>query len=1515
MAKKSSGIDQLFVKAEQLAYDFSLFPESRGFTIDSHIEGLVSESRVDEAIASYARMDVDAYIRETVGPSEDKSRPGVKAILKKLGGTVIAEEDMGPLLMREMEIEYKGDSRRVLILAQERKVSNGVWMPWHHIKAVEIIRKYAQYSIPIVTLMDTPGADAGEEANKNNQAHSISRLIAEMAAIHLPTIGIIFGNGYSGGAIPLATTNLLLSLRDGVFNTIQPQGLASIARKYDLSWQECARYVGVSAFELYRQGCIDGIIDYVPGERENQENLIKAILTGLRSIEQRAVDFVKNNEYIFEHYHRSIRRYVNPSTPLKILQKHKRFSLAANPTGQLNVFGVACRYTRYLSLRKRLHSTTLSSYGRLSVTEIPKGDLRERVTRDMEVAFSNWYDSPMEIKYDETLQKSWKAYRDRKEHLHEQRGRIARFLFGDPRQSFYTAQENLLLTYGFHLYNRWKSAAQNNFMLLLGKLSGEQRRLPTGGETVLDVIMNEELRMGFTLECENLIVFDLVYDNIIHNLISIAKEAKEMNIIRKDSVGRLLESSLASATKKMQAMLPNDVQPENLLREQFSQWMKIFMRHPQQTAILKSVGEWKKIVYPRVSEPLFAIVTFLFEKLLPAYYDHVEAGEKFDGRINLRNIGIKDFWNRLNIAYQDLLIHDILVKEKKRKRISAKEILDFYFSDFEELYGELMTADPHSFPGFRISIEDALAKKVVPCGVITGVGHLKIRSIKRRVGVMVSNLDFQAGAFDMASAEKMCKLMVECALRKLPLICFVSSGGMQTKEGAGALFSMSVVNDRITRFVRDNDLPVICFGFGDCTGGAQASFVTHPLVHTYYFSGCNMPFAGQIVVPAYLSTTATLSNYLSLLEGSMDGLVQHPFSPDLDAQLREVDAAIPLPKDKVEDVLQKILKGEADTVLEEEDEDEHADKHVRPVKSVLLHARGCTADKLIRVAKRKGIRVVLVQSDPDMDSYPAEQLGENDSLVCIGGNTPDESYLNAGSVLHIAEREGVDSLHPGIGFLSENAGFASLCHNHGINFIGPPIRSMELMGNKSNAIHTAMRCNVPVVPGSHGILTSVQAAEATAGNIGYPVLIKAVHGGGGKGILVVETPDKFRESFFQISAEAKSAFGNGDVYLEKYVTSLRHIEAQILRDYYGNCKVLGIRDCSVQRNNQKVIEESGSTLLPANLEESICRYAGMLADEIGYTGAGTVEFIYDLKENSIYFMEMNTRLQVEHPVTEAVTGVDIVGLQFDIASGSSINDLEIRSGSYAMELRINAEKAILNSSGELQLLPHPGRIEKFHFPEEPGIQLIQAVSEGKEVTPFYDSMIVQLICHGESREGVINRLLAYLEKIIIRGVSTNIALLKRILSDEVFRGGHYDTTYLPLFMKRLDVHDLVQSMEHLAGGEAKSLDRSTVQIEGSKELKVLAPSAGVFYLTPSPSEPLFVEEGKIISTSDTLCLMEAMKIFSPLNLNKFNREDAQLYDSSLRYRVVRINPTSGQAVNTGDLLFIIEPIEGEPAKL
>ena len=1601
MVKQLIEGDRLFFIAESLAKDFSLFPQVA--QEDRPVPGLLSQRDINRRQDELRELNIDAYIEAVVAPAEDQGRIAAPVIIRQLG-RVIEEQSAGPYYQASVLMNFgAGVEREIGFIAQDRTVELGSWMPEHHLRAADFIDRCSSRAMPIVSFMDTPGADPREEANANNQAHSISRLIAEMSNVDVPNVGLVYGIGYSGGAIPLAASNVILSLRDGVFSTIQPAGLANIARRLNLSWQECAKYVGVSPYELYAQGNIDAIVDFSPADGlEQLENLRLALIHSIMNVESRTKEFVAENPYIMDHYRQSLMRYLKPSEQLQAMQSSASLALTRNPTEYLNVFGVAFRYLRYLQVRKRIKATSTQQYGRLAEQEVPSGELHTRADRERRQTFLYWLQDPDRVVYDESLSKAWRNYQDKRQAMNDERGRIAQMIFGEPKQNYENARANLLTSVGVFLYNRWKKEARGNLEalqqylqddvstrqilqvsdiadatgllnaiisdaelrdLLYEQFSHEGRKLLDAGLvegtvsgfvakqlvaelnmliasgalaesagdasmaanrrflserlpvhippqvvgvkpvvlaelSVLDILLNEELRADFILECQNLLLFDSVYDAVIGSLDSIAAEAQANQALSQASLSRLLDQTLGQGADA------------GVTRQRLFDWHQRVMKMPKGAEFFRAVEEWKKLSFAHLADALFVVVTHVFSVLTHSLITSERDGKTYQGKIAPRNIGRrKDFWNRLDMAYNDLQMQDVLRLVRSDRRFTYNDIIEQFFDRWEPCFDDLLSSDPCSFPGFRVSIESALNKGLPPCGVVTGFADVKSLP-QTRVGVVLSNVQFQAGAFDMASAEKVIRLLLECAEQHLPVVCFISSGGMQTKEGAGALFSMAAVNDRITRFVRDHDLPIIVFGYGDCTGGAQASFVTHPLVQTYYWSGTSMPFAGQIVVPSNLPLRSILSNYLSANEGAMQGLVKHPFYANIDESLRGVDAAIPVADESVEEVMTRILQGrlvnQRPVVVAHRPVYTDRDL-VRPVRKVLIHARGCTAAKLIRIAQQQDIQVILVQSDPDMESAAVDQLTDNDTLVCIGGNTPDESYLNAQSVLNVAENQGADSLHPGIGFLSENSGFAELVRSHGINFIGPPVASMETMGNKSNAINTALRLNVPVVPGSHGIMTDADRAAEVAAEIGYPVLIKAVHGGGGKGIQVVESPNEFQQLFHRVGIEARNAFGNGDVYLEKYVTSLRHIEAQLLRDTHGHTHVLGIRDCSVQRDKQKVIEESASTTLPEHLLQEVLRSTADIANEVGYVGAGTVEFIYDLAADAVYFMEMNTRLQVEHPVTEWVSGVDIVAQQFRIAAGESIADLAVQNNGYAMEARINAERISKQGDGSLAFRPHPGKIEECHFPEEEGVEIIAAVGPGKFISPYYDSMVAQIIVHAESRDAAAAKLADYLGRVKLTGICTNIPLLRKILTDEVFLAGVYDTNYLPELLQRTDIDGLIEAIELGSGAADSGIDLDSLRIEASDELKVLAPATAIFYSTPSPSEPEYVSVGDEIALDHTLCQLEAMKIFSPLCLADFNA-DGDLYDPSKRYQVTRINMSNGQQVNVGDLLFVVKPV-------
>ena len=1507
-----------FVEAERIASDFPLSSARLpGILSESGIEGILSREEIRKCIRRLKRLDVDGYIRETVSPSENPKRKSAMDVIRQLGGIVIQEVNEGPLYLAEMDFIRNGKRRRVVMLAQNRKHKNGVWMPQHHTRATQLMRFYSAHGIPVVTFIDTPGADAGEEANRANQAHTISHLITEMSSMPLPTVGIVFGNGYSGGAIPLATTNILFSVRDGVFNTIHPQGLSDIAYNYNLSWQECAKYIGVSAYELCQAGYLDGIIDYSPLTSDSVKPLSDAIFSAIDCIEENVVNILRERKYhfLFDHYKENIFHYLYP-TDLMIEENR---TIDKTPTGRLNVFGVVYRFHRYLKMRRRLTSQSVLRYSRMDTPDPPHGDLQHRLEKDRLTRFERWRESSLEIRYDDELNRRYKRFLDTEKARGQDRYRITSFFIGSPQENFEKAAQELALELGLHLYNFWKVEARQNLILLLGGLEHAPDSLPLPPEemSVFKTLSLPPVKERFEAVVRNLTLFDLLYDKLVENLPLIAGELRETNQITQSTMTDLLDKAFHEASGSAPSL--HEAGISNQQQSEFFLWLEALISRRDFENLMRQVSEWKRMAFPRLSEPLFGILTHYFTHLLPNFYQALRGEKRFEGKINPRNIGIKDFWNRLNQAYRDLLIQNLLAAQKSKHPITPKMVIEEIFTDFDPLDEDLMTADPVRFPGFRQSIERALASNVLPVGVITGFADFEHGEFKSRVGLVISNTQFQAGAFDMASGEKVCKLMVECAVNKLPIIFFISSGGMQTKEGAGALFSMAVLNNRITRFVKDFDLPIICFGFRDCTGGAQASFVTHRLVHTFYLSGTVMPFAGQRVVPSHLPAEAVLANYISLVEGSMDGLVKNPFDPEQDRQLKQFDPEIPLPTETIQEAIARSLQGQYETGRTATVPNTEALPKgfitFSPIKKLLVHARGCTAVRLIQGAQAAGIDTLLVQSDADMESYPARLLKENDRLVCLGGNTAADSYLNGMSVIRIAEQEGVDAVHPGIGFLSENPTFALLVRQHGLNYIGPRARSMELMGNKSNAIATARRLKVNVVPGSQGVVTEAEHALTIANEIGYPVLIKATFGGGGKGMRVVRRAEDFKTDFNRTTQEALAAFGHGDVYLEKFIESLRHVEVQVLRDRFGNCHILGMRDCTVQRDNQKLIEESASYKFPQALREDLYRYGEAIAADIDYIGAGTVEYIYDRQQKRIYFMEMNTRLQVEHPVSEMVTGVDIVREQLRIAAGESIAGLKTTPKGYAMELRINAERLAAGAEGGLTFAPSPGKVTRMALPEVANVRIIQAVEEGDEIPPYYDSLIVQIIAYGRTRNTVIKALREYLNHAVIEGVYTNLALMEAILDDPVFKEGDYDTRFLDGFVKRTDVKKLLKNSEKRNRSSSARINLKAIQIENSEELRVLSPRTGVFYQSPSMDDPPFVEIGDSFSVEQPLCLLEAMKVFENLSLADFNRPNGQeLFPAGQKFTLTRVLAESGQTVNQGDLLFIVKPMAKSTAE-
>jgi acetyl-CoA carboxylase biotin carboxylase subunit len=440
------------------------------------------------------------------------------------------------------------------------------------------------------------------------------------------------------------------------------------------------------------------------------------------------------------------------------------------------------------------------------------------------------------------------------------------------------------------------------------------------------------------------------------------------------------------------------------------------------------------------------------------------------------------------------------------------------------------------------------------------------------------------------------------------------------------------------------------------------------------------------------------------------------------------------------------------------------------MKKILIANRGEIAVRVIRACREMGLATVAVYSTADKTALHAQIA---DEAVCIGGADSKNSYLSENAVLSACEITGADAIHPGFGFLSENAAFARHCQKCGITFIGPRPESIEMLGDKAQAKITMKNAGVPVIPGSDGAVSDLDEIRRLAEEMGYPVMIKASAGGGGRGIRRVDRPEDLEANVTAAAEEAKNYFGDGSLYIEKFIVDPKHIEFQILADKFGNTVHLGERDCSMQRRNQKVIEETPSPVMTESLRRKMGEAAVKAAKAAHYENAGTIEFLLDINGN-FYFMEMNTRIQVEHPITEAVTGIDLVKAQLSVAAGEklSFTQDDITLSGHAIECRINAEDPAMG------FRPCPGRIEALHIPGGPGVRIDSAVYQGYTIPPYYDSMIAKLIVNDKTREGAIMKMRRSLAEFIVDGVKTNIDFQLSLITDKVFEDGTYNIGYL-----------------------------------------------------------------------------------------------------------------------------------------
>jgi len=453
--------------------------------------------------------------------------------------------------------------------------------------------------------------------------------------------------------------------------------------------------------------------------------------------------------------------------------------------------------------------------------------------------------------------------------------------------------------------------------------------------------------------------------------------------------------------------------------------------------------------------------------------------------------------------------------------------------------------------------------------------------------------------------------------------------------------------------------------------------------------------------------------------------------------------------------------------------------------SILIANRGEIALRVIRACREMGIKTVAVYSDVDEKSLHVQLA---DEAICIGPASAQDSYLKISNIISAAEVADVDAIHPGYGFLAENAHFAQICESCNIAFIGPSADSIQRMGDKAIARETMKKHGIPTIPGSDAVIKTQEEALKIAKSIGYPVLIKAAAGGGGKGMRIAHNDVSLAQAFIMASSEAERAFGNGAVYVEKYLDDARHVEIQIMADRHGNVTWLGERDCSIQRRHQKLLEETPCPALNSDQRKKMGKLAVRAAEAIKYHSAGTIEFLLD-RQGHFYFMEMNTRIQVEHPVTEMATGIDLIKEQILVAAGErlSFTQKDVNPTGHVIEWRINAEDPLNHFA------PSPGKVEWVHFPGGPGIRVDSHIYSNYEILPFYDSLIAKLIVRGPTRSEAINRMYGALGELMIEGPKTTIPVGMALMNDSLFRRGQYNTAFMGNFLK--DSAELVATLK------------------------------------------------------------------------------------------------------------------------
>lgn len=1361
----------------------------------------------------------------------------------------------------------------------------GMYTPEDHKKLIDFLDRVNVEKRVLHSYVDTPGADAGKEANQNYQSEMIAAALQRVTNMKVPHICYMVGQGGSGGAIVIkGGANRTFIVKDGFYYTIHPIGLGFIARSLKLSNQEVPQLIDCSPFELVRDGHVDGIIktDITDKSKDlDTSDMLRLFFDAYKNVDEEVKEVMHTEDamedyldYLSDVYHVGVNmdQFKKFGGDKKVFvesvldQAHKNF-LELHPESidmsyedfvkkELWQFDERVRHKLNMEKSKQMQRyKTAEQVLREPITDRKVDRVEVKDSVDEGEASRKFVESLREQDCDyllrkmDEMQNTWRSFNSlRKRTLKEAKKKLGK-MYSVTEESNIDEQDVLIDYILYSLISGEGYAyAHDVLMPVLNKKEGL--------DDVFVLLANSDHdSAAFLLSCApektlKIAAFYRVLDGFATELCK-----NPLNLIdqlnQEKEGGDIYISGEYLLEKFDAAMEGVDINEEDFFNwfsdKDCSEWHK---------KAIKFIMQYNNKVDPRrkqVAPIIEAVLEYIRSKTTQkkSWFKSVKRNNArvLLSQLNLKEVDFPNLWAMIQLTQKDRntqwLLEDVKLEEQARlkkipkthPKLSIDYWLDYLPGDFHETNGDMMPYNCLNFPKFgtriRQNIEDETKK--YKGALTTGVMKMEYDGSDFEYGLALSNPGFQAGAIDQSSGIKMDELLDECMERKIPAVFVISCGGMNTKDGVGALESMARLTRKIDEYKRRTGLPVVMVAFGDSKGGFEASILNHPDVITYYLSGTDKLFAGRGTVPEFIPVNVSL---VDLVEEPKFGLLKDPRMEDYDefyGKLVDIWGPEKVNKanfdlnEELNKIFHEVTKGDfrktlaLDHYMEvhtkeegsngidfcpklnelEGDELEAALERLR-FDSVLIANRGVIKGKLVTACRNIGITPILMHVPADKDSLTYSVAPNKIKTVSSYGNSED--------VIACAKLNGVEAIAYGYGFFAEDPVHHEKALKAGLINIAPPLEAVQTCSQKVKTLQAMMDAGVPVQEGSKGIVPDLDAAYEVCERIGYPVILKADTGGGGRGIKIVRKKEDLKAKWTEVKTQAASVFPTDDVFIEKFVTNARHIEFQVLRDHWGNVVVFDERDCTLQRKGQKMLEESPSSIVTPEMRAEIKKAVKTAAENLNLIGPNTVEFLLDMDTNAFSFMEVNPRIQVENEVTgirysSEKKEIDLVEWQLKIARGEKIGftqeemDRQVENEPrHTIELRLCAEDIAKDFAID------PGKVTDISLPKIDGVVIDLAIKKGKTLSGSYDSMFGTLIASAENREECFAKLREALEKIKVDGVFTNMPVLKVVLDDErVCEGSDYNIKY---FEDIMNPEIEVEGQEKIDSLEEKEKERN-----------------------------------------------------------------------------------------------------------